>query len=236
MKSLIIGKGEVGKALYTILKSQYEVKIRGIELLPEEKKGGKLFFPVLHICLPYFPNFIKEVRKYKIQYHPLFTIIHSTVPIGTSKKCKAFHSPIRGIHPNLIKGIQTFDKYLSPNNITLWNYFQKVGIKIQSVNKTEETEALKLWSTTQYGLNIIIEKEIYKYCKKHNLDFNAVYTKPNQTYNQGYNKLGHPEYNRSILKHINGKIGGHCIIPNCHLLQNKIADIILKYNKYNIKI
>jgi len=40
---------------------------------------------------------------------------------------------------------------------------------------------------------------------------------------------------RPVLKHIPGKIGGHCIIANCETLKkslpNQISSLILKLNK-----
>ena len=97
-------------------------------------------------------------------------------------------------------------------------YFEKVGIKIKLVDHPNDTEALKLWSTTQYKRFIELEKEIYEWCGKNKLDFEIVYTDVNETYNKGYKKLGMNHVNRPVLKHIKGKIGGHCILPNYKLL------------------
>ena len=57
-----------------------------------------------------------------------------------------------------------------------------------------------------------------------------VYTHANQSYNDGYNELGHPQYKKYILKHMEGKIGGHCVISNLDLLDSDVSDIIKKYN------
>ena len=97
MKSLIIGAGEVGKGLH---------KVIGGKIMDKEPVKGE--FDIIHICFPYSKNFSLEVTKYQLMFKPKFTVIHSTVPIGTSKKLKAIHSPIRGVHPYLAKGIKTF--------------------------------------------------------------------------------------------------------------------------------
>ena len=72
-------------------------------------------------------------------------------------------------------------------------------------------------------------------CKKNKIDFGEAYTQWNETYNQGYKKLGMNYVIRPVLKHIPGKIGGHCIISNCEILKksvpNKITSFILKSNK-----
>ena len=202
-KSLIIGSGEVGQALY---------KVIGGDTIPSGQ------YDIIHICFPYSDDFISEVKRYQKLYKTKYTVIHSTVPVGTTKRCKAHHSPIRGVHPHLEEGIRTFIKYLAPANQELKEYFEKAGIKIKLIDKSENTEALKLWSTTQYGRFIELEKEIHKYCEERGLDFNIIYTEANKTYNEGYEKLGMEYVRRPVLKHIEGSIGGHCILPNYKLL------------------
>lgn len=224
--SLIIGKGQIGTSLYNILKQKCAVEIRDINA---EKDYENVY--VMHICFPYSKKFISEVKKYQKLYNPKYTIIHSTVKMGTSDKCGAYYSPVRGIHPYLEQSLQTFVKYLAPNCEYLVEYFKNVGITIEQHHSTKTLEAMKLYCTTMYGLNIIAEKEIYNFCKKHGLDFDAVYTKSNETYNEGYRNLGFPQYSRYNLKHQSGKIGGHCVVPNCTLLKTDITKFILRQNK-----
>ncbi len=220
MKSLIIGAGQIGTSLHRVI-------------------GGKMHdktiindsFDIIHICFPYSKKFIKEVRKYQRAYNPKYTVIHSTAPVGTSTKLGAYHSPVRGVHPNLSESIKTFVKYLAPKSKELKEYFEGFGINIVEMDKPEETEALKIWSTTYYGWNIMFNKILYKWCKKNNLDFNKIYTESNKTYNEGYKKMGMDNVIRPVLKYMKGKIGGHCIIPNCKLIKNKITKFILKNNE-----
>lgn len=225
MKSLIIGNGEVGAALHKILSAGHEVYSRDIENLNIEG------VEVLHICFPYFEGFIQAVKKYKKKYKPKYTVIHSTVPVGTSKKCGAYHSPIRGVHPILDKGIKTFVKYLAPGSKEIKNYFEKCGIKIKENDSSDNTEAAKIFCTAYYGWNIVFEKEVHEFCKKNGLDFNMVYTDLNRTYNDGYKKLGMEHVTRPVLKHVPGGIGGHCVIPNLRFLDNDISRFILAENE-----
>ena len=206
MNSLIIGAGEVGKALH---------KVIGGDTIPSAQ------YDIIHICFPYSDDFVSEVKRYQELYKPRYTVIHSTVPVGTTTRCKAHHSPIRGVHPHLEEGLRTFIKYLAPANQELKEYFEKAGIKIKLIDRPENTEALKLWSTTQYGRAIELEKEIHKYCEERGLDFNIIYTEANKTYNEGYEKLGMGYVRRPILKHIKGDIGGHCVLPNYKLLNKE---------------
>jgi len=227
MKSLIIGKGEIGIALYKVLRKKYSVFIKDTE--PLELADVE----TIHICFPYSKDFVKYVKEYQKQYQPRYTIIHSTVPMGTSAECNAYHSPVRGVHPHLAKSLLTFVKYLAPYNLQLKRYFEQVGIKIKLVSKTETTELMKLYSTTIYGLNIIIEKEIYELCKRYGVDFKTVYTDCNRTYNIGYKQLKFHQYQKYILQHRKGQIGGHCIMSNAELLKNisPSARFILNENK-----
>jgi len=226
-KTLIIGAGEIGKALYEVLSKTYEVYIKDTE--PLELDG--VF--TMHICFPYSKDFVKYVKQYQKQYQPKYTIIHSTVPVGTSKICNAYNSPVRGVHPKLARSLRTFVKYLAPFNLRLKRYFEKAGIRIKLIRKTETTELMKLYCTTIYGLNIIIEKEIYELCKRYGVDYKVIYSNCNRTYNEGYEKLGYPQYKKYILQHRKGGIGGHCIISNADMLKqvSPSAKFILNENK-----
>lgn len=226
MDTLIVGYGEIGKSLEKVLNKTHDVYVRDVDLTPNIKSAH-----VMHICFPYSKTFVREVKKYQKLYNPRYTIIHSTIPIGTANKVGAFYSPVRGIHPHLEKSLTTFVKYLSPRNRWLKKYFNNAGIKVEEVDRPETLEAMKLYCTTVYALNVIAEKEIWNYCKKHDLDYNIVYTESNKTYNDGYKKLGFPQYTRYMLKHTEGKIGGHCLVPNCKLLKTDISKFILKQNK-----
>jgi hypothetical protein len=66
---------------------------------------------------------------------------------------------------------------------------------------------------------------------KNKVNFDLVYTDSCKTYNEGYEKLGHPEYKKYILKHMKGKIGGHCVLNNLKFLDSPIARIIQSRNK-----
>src|SRR5690348_9376332 len=110
MKSLIIGsEGEVGKALWAILVEHYELATY------DAKTGILPLFDdpeIMHICFPYSDKFIEYVKEYQDKYKPKYTVVHSTVPVGTCVQIGAIHSPIRGLHPNLESGIRTFPKFL----------------------------------------------------------------------------------------------------------------------------
>lgn len=228
-RQLIIGNGEVGGALQNILKAD------ALDLTFSDVNFGQ--YDVLHICFPYKDRgFIGYVRDYQKRFRPKLTIIHSSVPIGTSRKCGSVHSPIRGVHPHLAKGIKTFVKYFGgPQAGIAAGLFKSFGIKTRSYKLAETTEAIKLWDTTQYGWQIMLEKEIYNWCRENNLDFKEIYQTANRDYNEGYLALGRPEVVRPYLNHKDGPIGGHCVIPNAHLLKSPVTRGLLKFNKSLLK-
>ena len=214
MKTLIVGCGEVGRALEVVLKQYDPSVIDQVDVFDSKQQ-----LEIIHICFPYTERFIEFVKAYQVAYQPTYTVIHSTVPIGTSQKLNAIHSPIRGIHPNLEEGIRTFQKFLGgQQSSAVADYFRRAGLKIVLFDKSETTEAMKLWDTQYYKRCIEFAKEVKEYCDKHSLSFHEVYTLANLSYNEGYKELGHPEFQRPILQPIMTPIGGHCIKPNHKLL------------------
>lgn len=219
---LVIGLGEVGSAIKSILECD------GLDIYKSVYPTEDLY-GILHICFPYTESFESDVIHYREKYGATLVIIHSTVPIGTSEKLEAVHSPVRGIHPDLEKGIRTFVKYFGgARAFEAAQFFVSKGILCKVVDHSRDTEAAKLWDTTQYGAMILLEKEIHSFCEKNGLDFDLIYGDFNQTYNAGYQALGMPHVVRPYLKHIEGPIGGHCVIPNAKLLDSPTATRIVE--------
>jgi len=226
-KHLIIGRGEIGNALFNILKKKFDVSIRD----KNDDVTGK--FDVLHIAYPPIKNFVGVTKKYIKEYKPSLVIIHSTIAVGTTKKIGtiAVHSPVRGIHPHLEKGMRMFVKYFGGSKAkSAEKYFREVGVKTESFPSAETTELLKILDTTYYGWNIIFVKETKRICDKYKVDFDAVYTRANREYNRGYKKLGMSHVVRPVLRFIPGKIGGHCVIPNTKLLNDWLTNTLKKRN------
>lgn len=214
--SMIVGAGEIGRALYRVLLPHYvDTQIRDIENInPVEKVD------ILHIAFPYSDGFYEQVKGYQQMYRPLHTIIHSTVPVGTSSTLGAVHSPVRGIHPNLEGGIRTFVKFLGGADASgVADYFRRAGMRVMLFDKAETTEAMKLFDTEYYRVTIEFAHRVKAYCDKHNLNYSDVYRVANATYNEGYAALGHPEFVRPILEPIAGVIRGHCVLPNKELIK-----------------
>lgn len=225
MTHLILGLGEVGKALQNIL------KCHGKDAR-DDGEGLNPSYDVLHICFPYSESFNEQVGTYQRRFLPTYTVIHSTVPVGTSALLGALHSPIRGRHPNLEESIKTFVKYVGgPNAAPVVKELKSFGIPAVQVENQDDTEAGKLVDLMQFGDSILLAKEIYEFCKIMGIDFEVAYTRFNRTYNEGYSALGFPQFQRPVLKHIEGKIGGHCVVKMMELLDSKTAKRIINENK-----
>lgn len=225
---LVVGKGEVGSALHKVLADRYSVSARDKS---DDVEGQ---FDVLHLSYPWTENFVSSAKGYIEKYKPELVIVHSTVAVGTTEEIGsiAVHSPIRGVHPRLEEGIRTFVKYFGGGNAEeAARIFGEIGLQTRAFKDSRTTELLKILDTTYYGWNIVFEKEVKRLCDEMGLDLGEVYTVPNEDYNEGYEKLGKPNVRRPVLKHVPGKIGGHCIMENCEFLDDWLTRTIKERNK-----
>lgn len=224
----ILGYGEIGQSIAKFYKNP---KVKDLN-----RDDGLMGVDILHVCIPYNDKFISAVEKEIKEIKPKLTIIHSTVALGTTEKLgrMVVHSPVRGTHPHLYKSMKIFVKYIGADDkkagLLAQRHLNSLGIKTKVFYPSKTTEALKLWDTTQYGWMIVLNKEIKKWCDKNGLDFEKVYADSNKSYDETYKKLGRPEVVRPYLKYMPGKLGGHCIIPNCEILEGEIAEFILRKN------
>lgn len=224
MKHLVVGCGEVGKALMEVLSCDGHDPAKLLCVNPGQ-------FDMLHICIPYSERFIEAVRAAQSTFQPMFTVIHSTVPIGTSDKLSAHHSPIRGRHPHLAESIRTFQKYVGgPDAVSIANEFSKWGIPAVACSSARDTEAGKLIDLMQFGHAVLLEKAIHEFCELNQLDYDLVYRHFNQSYNQGYSEMDAPHVQRPVLTHVDGPIGGHCVVQNMKWLDMPQAKDIITAN------
>lgn len=226
MRSLILGKGEVGTALLEVLEPYYEIGV--FDLNPPDVDGVK----VLHICFPYSDAFVAEVKRYKERYKPLYTVIHSTVPVGTSALCGATHSPVRGNHAYMAESLRTFVKFVGGQDAdAVAEYFNRAGLRVQICRRSETTELAKLLCTTFYGVCIEYVKAAEAACVGEGVPFAEAWTLWQRTYNEGYEAVGRPEFRRPILSPMQGKIGGHCVLPNARIFDFPFAQFVKVLNE-----
>jgi len=237
MKIGIIGHGEIGSSIAKVYRSFGGFDIRVVDPFQnfDDDING---VEILNICIPSIDNFVDIVKEYVAKANPNYTIIHSTVSPGTTKLIggKVCHSPMRGLHPNLDLGMKTFLKYIGPeddNSAILYKkHLDSIGIRSHICKDSKTTEYAKLLDTTYYGMCIAFHSDVANLCKNEEIDFEEVMTLYNQSYNEGYIKLGKENVVRPVL-YPTKKIGGHCVIPNAKILKNymntKTIEVILDY-------
>lgn len=230
-RHLVIGLGEIGRAISELLTEAYGVPlVDGID----KDTAGRGKYAVLHICFPYGPDFQRYVGEYQEKYlgEDAITIVHATVPIGTCYEVRAVSSPVRGTHPNIISGLRSMVKYFGGQDAYVAaKYFEGAGVKTRVLPHSKDCEAAKLWDTLQFGWMILLNKAIKESCDREGVNFEIVYREWNQTYNEGYKALGQEKFCRPYLDFVPGGVGGHCVMPNLHLLKSSLCDILLEADR-----
>jgi hypothetical protein len=221
---LVIGFGEIGQAIYTNLKETYP----DVYKIDKDETCDKQI-DVLHICYPWSDYFADTTHKYMTEYEPELIIIYSTVPIGTTEKFyNAVHSPVEGKHPMLADSVYHGTRYIGGPKKAC----SKAELIWSPINATvtlpssKWTEFLKLRSTAKYGINLVWTD--YEASVAKELDMPFEYIKQfDSDYNKLYDMLGLGHNKRYILDPPEGKIGGHCVVPNARLLDNKFPSELL---------
>jgi hypothetical protein len=231
MKVVLIGYGEIGKGLLDVFSSFWGVKIHD-PFLGLYQNGT---FDLMLVAIPYSSKFVQIVKDYQLMFDIKETIIFSSVPIGTSRKVDAVHSPIEGPHDQMGRYIRQSKRWVGGDcGELVLEFFRKSGCNLMQMSDPEHTEFLKLRSTTIYG--IAIEFARYSAMVGEGLGLRDDYIR---IYDAEYNRinasLGRPFYQRYVLKKPEGKIGGHCVLPNAKLLQEQyphpFIQTVLDFNK-----
>lgn len=227
---LIVGKGEVGSGFCKLLSWGYGDIPHFIDI--HERYVKDKDYKYMIICLPMLQDFAAIVLQYAITFNPEYLVITTSTIPGTCRKIsyfldelemgtKVYHIGIRGIHPDLHKGIKEFPKLVGTEDGKLDKNIVKIFSNVREYCTLEESEFAKLFSLLRYATDVTICKVIKEFCDGfHDLDFDKVYTKSNEFYNEGWKNLLPQQYffegkyyQRPILKPEPGPIGGHCVMP-----------------------
>jgi len=215
LTDLIIGMGEVGSTIFELL-TKRGFQCAGIDLDKSKERNlphGDLDF--IHICAPFFKDFIEFV-SFRANHYKVPIIIHSTVRPGTTKliqkktKYPVIYSPIRGVHTRFLEDLEYYTKYFSYSVEGLKERFKKIKI----VDNAEALERTKiLVDTTYYGWLIAFRKIVD--------DYGEVYW---DFAEEPHKKLG----NRPIMYNDHKPIGGHCVLPNLELIDIPLFKEIIR--------
>ena len=229
MRSLIIGMGEVGSAIYEVLREHHDVET--LDLDHKEIRPG---FDVMHVCIRHSDDFLRIVSGYEAKYRPTIIDVCSTVPPKTTETLgdRACHSTTRGLNPNLSESLRTFVKHIGgPRASYLADYYRHAGIKTRTHATAKTTELAHILSNSMYGVGLMFADEASRLCRENGVDYMEAVVEYNQTSNQGYLEMGHRSKMRMILTPPGGKIGGHCVVQNARLLQNPtpLIQMLVRY-------
>lgn len=228
MKHIVLGYGDVGKAICEILGPLYEVT-KYDPITDKEKPTGR--YDVVHVCFPYSAKFIDIVNDYIVDYNPSLVIIHSTVAPGTTSAIKlapCVHSPVRGRHPDMVRDIRDiYVKYFGgPCAKEAAQIFDNCGVKTKCFEQPETTELGKLFCNISWGLILAFTQEQDRICKYFGVRFEDAVTEFNRSRNAGLEDIGRNEAKMPVL--YPGFIGGHCVMPNVNILMQEYPSIFLK--------
>jgi UDP-N-acetyl-D-mannosaminuronate dehydrogenase len=244
---LVVGLGEIGCALFELLKEKGSFTVYGLDLdktkmraISQDPSRLPKKIETLHICLPCKDqdNFVATVTSYVKKFKPKLLIINSTVPPGTTKKaqqnckCLVAHSPARGVHksPAHMKWeMKRWTKYVGGANAkaaeAACKHFEKMGLKVKTLKSCAETELAKLFETTYRAWMIACFQEMHRIARAFGADFDDVVDFLEDTHRV--------RLDRPIM--FPGFIGGHCLIPNTELLlksyDSEFLRLILESNQ-----
>jgi UDP-N-acetyl-D-mannosaminuronate dehydrogenase len=220
---LVVGLGEVGKPLLTILSRYYPTVGIDIKLPAEQIEHAD----VMHICYPFeIHDFVGETVRYIARFKPALTIINSTIAVGTTRKIAALsdadvvHSPVRGKHAHMEEEMHYYTKFIGAvDSIAAKKaaaHFQSAGFKTRVLSSPETTELGKLAETTYFGILIAWAQELERYCDRAGTDYNEVVSLFDEI------KFFPP------VKYFPGIIGGHCVMRNIDILTKFDSSLLLK--------
>ena len=245
---LVIGLGEIGYTLFTLLNEEKKgFTVYGLDL--DETKMRQLNqsrskFPsqidTMHVCLSCSnqQSFADVVVGYVEEFKPKLVIINSTVPPGTTMKvaqrckCLVAHSPARGVHKSaehMKWEMRRWTKYVggaSPAAAqAARGHFEKLNLKVKVLKSCTETELAKLFETTYRAWMIACFQEMHRISRAFGADFNETVDFLEDTHRL--------RFDRPVM--FPGVIGGHCLIPNTELLlqayDSEFLRLILESNE-----
>jgi UDP-glucose 6-dehydrogenase len=211
--TLVVGVGEVGGALATVLESKH--KVARLDLKPVAIEAA---VEVMHICFPFSSRtqFENAARGYIHHFAPRLTIINSTVLPGTTRNLAestgacVVYSPVRGKHARMTAEMLQYTKFVSAlDNASIEMaraHFAAAGMKTRAIAIPESLELAKLAETSYFGVLIAFAQELNRYASVVGADYDQI-----SSFFEEVDFLPPVNY-------YPGFIGGHCVIPNINLL------------------
>lgn len=222
---LVLGLGEVGSILHRMLRCEgYDPKYT----VPIEGR-----FDVLHVIFPYGPLFIQQVREAVNRYGSRLIIIHSTVPIGTTRQIPhAVHSPVNGRRDSMEADLRAYTKWVGGSAedaaLAAATLRERGGFTTHIVASSDISEALKLLCLSRYGVDIA-----FSYYASGILGKVGGSVDDLLDWTANYNRHVSRDRVRPTIYPHGTTIGGHCVCPVTRMLYedfpNPMLEEVLKH-------
>lgn len=210
--TLVVGLGEVGSALARVLERSGPILKHDIE-----RRDFHQPITVMHLCLPFRNEGFEEVAlTYIERFEPDLTIVNSTVLPGTTRNIArrsgrpVAYSPVRGKHVKMVHDLLHYRKFVAacePETAERAElHFQQAGMRTVRMARLETLELAKLAETTYFGVIIAFAQELNRYAAAVDAD-----------YDEATGFFDEIDF-LPRTRYFPGFIGGHCVIPNIHLL------------------
>lgn len=212
---LVIGMGEVGSALADILSMTRSVARKDVQAANPDWR----WIETMHVCFPYSDEYVAQAQAYIKMYDPDLTIIHSTVPPGTTRAIgeatpehPVAYSPVRGRHTQMVRDLMRYTKFVSAPTLQAEHEACRIlagaGFQMEIMLPCEALELAKLLETTYEAALIAWAQEMDRCCRATGGElaevsrfFIEIDYLPDHFFYPGY-------------------IGGHCLMPNLALLNH----------------
>ncbi len=228
--TLVIGVGEVGAPLATILQGAGPVQRLDIEPQQITAKVG-----VMHLCFPFRTRdqFVETAVEYIERFRPHLTIVNSTVLPGTTRVIadatgtRIAFSPVRGKHARMVEDLKRYVKFVAATERGAGDeaeqHFKMAGFGVARVERVETLELAKLAETSYFGLQIAFAQELNRYAQALGADYDQAIT--------FFDEISF----LPRVRYYPGFIGGHCVVPNLKLLRtlqkSSLFEAILESNE-----
>jgi len=239
-KNVVCGLGEIGKPIFQVISKKsltvgYDINKKLMNTGQfNNYKNYKTYF--LHICIPFSKKFHSNVYSLFKKFKPEIIVIHSTIsPYTTSKLQKDFsvpiiYSPTRGVHKRMLLDLKRYVKFYSIEpkyskakwaSLQYSNLMKKYGVKTKKMSNPLILELAKIIvDTSYYGWLINYAQLSNMIAVKHKVDYEEMWSFADEIH----------KYLGNRPKMFPGFIGGHCIIPNLDLIDDKTLNLIKEIN------
>jgi UDP-glucose 6-dehydrogenase len=223
-KTLVVGVGEVGGALAEVLERTQPGLLRH----DIERQDFPDAIGVMHVCIPYHSpeQFEAATLEYIDRFHPRLAVINSTVVPGTTRRlavqsgARIAYSPVRGKHARMAEDLLSYCKFVAADDDAIAaeaeDHFRSAGMKARRVAGTETLELAKLAETTYFGIQIAFAQELNRFAQQLGADYSEA--------TEFFSEIDFLPRTR----YYPGFIGGHCVIPNIHLLKQVVNSPLLE--------